>query len=210
MKKVSVSFLSSRDAASDLMKLDRTSADLIHVDIIDNKFIKGKGVSLGDLKYIENYTRKRLDIHLMVKDAGKYIKKLVFLNAEYVTFHLESKTNIEKTIAYLKKYGIKVGLSIKPNTNFEEVIPYLENIDLLLIMTVEPGKGGQEFIMETTSKISEAKKYITEKKLPVLIEVDGGINNLTKEFVKEADILVSGSYIVNHDNFQEAIMELQK
>lgn len=210
MKKVSVSFLSSKNPRRDLTKLAKTTSDYIHVDVIDNKFVKGKGVPIGELKHIEKYNQKPLDVHLMVKDAKRYIKKIVKLNVEYVTVHVESDTNIEKAYNYLNKYGIKMGLAINPETKLDKVLPYLDKINLILIMTVNPGKGGQELIEEAAKKVKLAKQLIKHENFDILISVDGGISETTKPKVKEADILVSGSYIINSNNYEESINILRK
>ena len=90
------------------------------------------------------------------------------------------------------------------------VYPYLDQIDLVLVMSVIPGMGGQEFLLETAPKVVRLKEKIHSEKLNVKIMVDGGINLETKEYVKDADILVSGSYVISSDQFQEAITNLRK
>lgn len=205
MKKISASFLSSMDVERDLTILNETDVDFIHVDVMDGKFVHNKTMPFRMMKNIYKFTSKRLDVHLMVEKPLKLIKKYASLNTEYIAIHCEIEEDIPYLLDTIESYGIKKGLSINPDTSIEKIIPYLDQIDLILVMSVHPGEGGQEFIKETTSKIDALKKIIKEKKLSTLISVDGGINDKTSKEVKNADILVSGSYIVNSDNFQERI-----
>lgn len=208
--KISASFLSSYDKATDLRKLNLTTVDYIHVDYMDGKFVKQKSLSFRQLKKIYKYTSKRLDVHLMAEKPEKLIKKFATLNTEFITFHVEIEKNIPKLIDLIHTYGIKAGLSIKPNTEIDVLKPFLDKIDLILVMSVEPGKGGQAFIPETEKRIKEIRKMLNEEgKDNILISVDGGINEDTKDKVKDADILVSGSYITKSKNFQENIDHLR-
>ena len=210
MKQVSASFLSSDDIEKDISLLNETSVDFIHVDIMDGKFVQNKTIPFRMMKNIYKFTSKRLDVHLMVEKPLKYIKKYATLNTEYITIHVEIEEDKEPLFDLINKYGIKKGLAINPDTSIEKIIPYLDQVDLILVMSVYPGAGGQSFIEETKSKISALKKIIKEKNLKTLISVDGGINGETcKKIRSQVDILVSGSYITNSDNFEESIKNLR-
>ncbi len=206
---ISTSFLSSKNIPKDLLKLNETSTDYIHVDVMDGKFVKNKTMPFKEMKNIYKYTSKRLDVHLMVKNPKKYIDNYSTLNTEYITIHLELAENIDRYLTQIKNYGIKCGLAINPDTKVNELVPYLPLLDMILIMSVEPGKGGQEFIEETENKIKEIRILLNEYQSNVKISVDGGINNNTKKFCSESDIIVSGSYIINSDNFEEKINSLR-
>lgn len=206
---ISTSFLSSKNIPKDLQELNDTSTDYIHVDIMDGKFVEGKTMPFKEMRHIYKYTSKRLDVHLMVLNPTKYIKDYATLNTEYITFHLEIEQDIIENLNLIKSYGIKCGLSIKPDTKVSELVPFLPLLDLILIMSVEPGKGGQEFIKETVDKIREIKVLLHEYNSNAKICVDGGVNNVTKEYCKDCDILVAGSYITNSENFEEKIESLR-
>lgn len=208
--KIAASFLGSENIPLVLEKLNITDIDYIHVDVMDGKYVKNKTMSLKDLASIPMFTRKRLDVHLMVEKPLKYINTLVNLNVEYIDIHINIKDNIDKVIKKCKDYGIKVGLVINPDQNIEEIYDYLDKIDLILVMSVVPGKGGQEFIPETFEKINKLKEEIKRRKVNVLINVDGGINFLNAKDLKNADILVSGSTIIKSDNYQNTITKLRK
>lgn len=206
---ISTSFLSSKDLIHDLRKLDQTDTDYIHMDVMDGKFVKNKTMPFKEMKNIYKYTSKRLDIHLMVKNPNKYILNYASLNTEYITIHLELNEDIEKSLKLIKNCGIKCGLAIKKDTEVKELLPYLPLLDIILVMSVEPGFGGQEFIKETEDKIKELRVLLKEYQSSAKISVDGGINNITKEYCKECDILVSGSYVINSNDFQKQINKLR-
>lgn len=207
--KISASFLSSKDVVSDLVKLNETDVDYIHVDIMDGKFVKNKTMPFSEMKNIYKYTSKRLDVHLMVDDPASYIPLYASLNTEYITFHVEVDKNIEECLKLIRSYSIKAGLSIKPNTRVSELVPYLPILDMILIMSVEPGEGGQSFIKESENKINEVRALLDSYNSTAVISVDGGINNETKIYCDKADILAVGSYVVSSDNFQEKISSLR-
>lgn len=207
--KISVSYLSSDNIAEDLRKLNVTNVDYIHVDVMDGWFVRNKSLPFKKLKDIHKYTNKRLDIHLMVKKPYKYIDDYATLNAEYITVHVESK-HVDKALQMIESYGIKKGLSIKPNTPLDVLIPYLDNIDLILVMGVEPGRGGQKFIEDTVDRVKELKSLLKENKSKALISVDGGVNDVVAEKLKDVDILVSGSYVISSDDYQYQIYKLRQ
>lgn len=207
---ISTSFLSSKNLIKDLKELNHTDTDYIHMDIMDGKFVKNKTMPFKEMKNIYKYTSKRLDVHLMVKDPEKYIMNYASLNTEYIVIHLELDVDIEKNLKLIKSYGIKCGLAIKPDTQVKELVPYLPLLDIILVMAVEPGEGGQAFIKATEDKIKELRVLLTEYQSNAKISVDGGINENTKQYCQDCDILVSGSYIINSDNFQNKIDSLRE
>lgn len=207
--KISVSYLTSKDLENDLRKLNVTNADYIHVDVMDGKFVKNKSLPFKVIRNIHKYTNKRLDVHLMVKKPLKFISDYATLNTEFITIHIETK-GIDKALDLIEAYGIKTGLSIKPNTPLDALDPYLDRIDLILIMSVEPGRGGQEFMEDTIDRVKEVRKKLNEAKSKALISVDGGINEEVAEKLKDADILVSGNYVLSSDDFQYQIYKLRK
>ena len=208
--KVSVSFLSSDNIPRDLKLLNDTDCDFIHVDIMDGIFVKNKTMPWREMKNIYKYTDKRLDVHLMVSDPTKYIKNYSSLNTEYITIHSEIPGDVNSYIKLIKSYNIKAGIAIKPNTNIRDIIPYLPYVDLILVMSVEPGEGGQEFISGSDDKIREIRKLLEEYNInDVVVSVDGGVNDKTIEYCRDCDIVVSGSYIINSNNFQEKIDTLR-
>ncbi len=201
---ISTSILNSNNRLESIEKLNKTSNNYIHVDVMDGNFVPDKQFNnINELKAINILSNTPLDIHLMVENPLDYIYNYKNLNINNITFHIEVENNIKEIISKIKELGYKVGISIKPNTNIESLVPYLNDIDLILIMSVEPGKGGQKFLPNTIDRIKKIKKLIENKNIK--IEVDGGINNETIKLIANIDISVVGSYIINSKNYQKQI-----
>ena len=130
--KVSVSFLSSKNIPKDLKILNDTDVDLIHVDVMDGKFVKNKTMPFREMRHVSDYTDKRLDVHLMVEDPSKYIPLYAELNCEVIYIHVEIDEDIMKDLDMIKKYSIKCGLAINPDTKVSELVPYLPYLDYIL------------------------------------------------------------------------------
>lgn len=195
MKEVSGSFLSNNDKFYEINRLNNSDVDYIHFDVMDGKFVSNKNITVSELPKLIDAAKKKIDIHFMVNYPGKYIDKICFYNIDYITIHYEIK-NLEDYIDKIKDYGFKVGIAVKPETDIEKIYYLLDKINLVLIMSVEPGKSGQKFI-NVSDKINKLKQEIINRKLNVKISVDGGINDEVLDYVKEADILVSSSFILS-------------
>ncbi len=196
--KVNVSILSNNLKPIDIIKkLDNSKCDLIHLDIMDGKFVKNKTWTFSEIKKLTSYSHLPLDVHLMVEKPEKYIEDYALLNTNDIIFHYEAVKDVENMIDLIKSYGLKVGIAVNPDTNVEVLFSFLNKIDLVLIMSVYPGESGQLFIENSLNKIKVLKEEIIKQEVKTLIEVDGGINDENAILCKEAgvDILVSASFI---------------
>ena len=206
---ISVSYLSSKyNTEKTISLIEKTNANYIHVDLMDGGFVLNKNFTIDEITKLLSKHIKPLDVHLMTFDPIIYIDELSKLKPEFITFHVEATKDIIKTIEKIKNYNIKIGLAIKPSTDLYELMPYLPLIDLVLIMSVEPGAGGQKFIMSSVSKLNELIKIRQDNNLNFKIEMDGGINKDTIKYVRNLDIVVSGSYICMSENYQMQIDKL--
>ena len=205
---ISTSILNSSDRVESVLKLNRTNTSYIHIDVMDGKFVDDTQFKLNEINAVNRVSKYPMDVHLMVNDPISYIVKLKDMNISYITFHIEIRKNKEKIIKLIKDMGYKVGISIKPDTDIEKLIPYLDDVDMVLIMSVEPGCGGQKFIDSTLDRIKQVKKLIKESKRDIKIEIDGGIKGDNISKLKDVDIAVVGSYIINSDNYYEVIEKL--
>jgi ribulose-phosphate 3-epimerase len=168
-----------------------TSANYIHFDVMDGKFVKQK--TFGPEFVAEVQTSLPKDVHLMVKQPEKIVDKYIKAGASIITFHAEAVKEPKKLIEKLKKKNIIPGLAISPSTPVKKIEKLLDDIGLVMVMTVKPGKGGQKLLKATLKKIIALRK----KKPSLIIEADGGINDKNARSVIDAgaDILVVGNYI---------------
>lgn len=206
--KVSVSILKEiNNYKNAIKKVDNSVCDYLHLDIMDSTFTTDSSFTVEDFKDIKSLTNKKIDVHLMSTNLDKLIDDFESINPSFITIHVEVP-NIIRYINKIKNKKIKVGLAINPNTDIEKLYPYLELIDLVLVMSVNPGKGGQSFMTSTICKMQELKEI--QPNYNFLIEVDGGINDKTINYVRDyADIVVSGSYITDSDNYDENIYSIK-
>ena len=191
-----------------IKEMENNGARWIHFDVMDGKFVPSTTFTLEETRALLKQTRVTKDVHIMVANPKSVVKLYCDAGANYLTFHYEACKDVievSSVIDMIHSYGVKAGLSIKPNTDIEAVIPFLNKIDLVLVMSVEPGKGGQAFIPSALKKIKKLRKWIDKRNLNCLIEVDGGINGETGKLCREAgvDILVAGSYLYGHDDIKE-------
>ncbi len=218
MVEVSTSLLNAKEEniIKTIYDLEVSKTDYFHIDVMDGKFVENDTTEKMRkyTEYIKNVSNLPIDVHLMVNNVENYIKDYLNMEVNCITFQIEAcrkEKKVQELIAYVKENNCKVGLAINPKTPIEELYEYIPYIHKVIVMTVEPGKGGQELIPETISKIFSLNKFIYENGYEVDIQVDGGINERTANQVIDvgANILVAGSYIINSDDFSKAIKTLK-
>ena len=183
----------------ELKTTEENGAKYIHYDVMDGMFVPNISFGPGILKSIRPASTLVHDVHLMIEEPIRYIESFAKASADIITVHIEACEDLDATIAKIREFGCKVGVSVKPVTPVSVLEPYLEKIDMILIMSVEPGFGGQKFMPIALEKIAQAKVMIEQKALNIDIQVDGGIDTGNVEDVIKAgaNIIVAGSSVFN-------------
>ncbi|WP_353987856.1 ribulose-phosphate 3-epimerase [Ruicaihuangia caeni] len=202
----------SADFVNMQAELDRiATADLVHVDVMDNHFVPNLTFGPQMVQRIQDVSPIPLDVHLMIADADRWAPGYAELGAASVTFHAEAADDPVKLARRLREIGSRAGIALKPGTDVEPYLQLLPEFDQLLIMTVEPGFGGQSFMAEMMPKLRRAREIVERERLSVWLQVDGGItaDTITVAADAGADTFVAGSSVYNSGDPTENIAALR-
>ncbi|MDS6408816.1 ribulose-phosphate 3-epimerase [Clostridioides difficile] len=200
----------------ELEALEEAGVKLLHCDVMDGIFVKNLAMGPELLKSISENTTIPLDIHLATETPDKYIDMMSYIKPKYISFHVESSTNVKADIQKLRNYGIGPVLAISPQTSVDKIEEYISLVEGILVMTVNPGFAGQKFNLSVLDKLDKLTEILKDYDNPPFIEGDGNINKDTIKLMngKKVDIYVVGTSALFNDkppiSYKDKIEELKE
>jgi ribulose-phosphate 3-epimerase len=196
--------------AEEIRAVEAGGARVLHVDVMDGRFVPNITIGLPVVKSIRKFTDLTIDCHLMIVEPSHYAVEFVKAGADMVSVHVEADVHLQRTLTAIREAGGQAGIAINPATpliSLEEALPFA---DFVLLMSVNPGFGGQKFIHTAIDKLRRLRRMIDERGLQTRIEIDGGIDagNVQKIVEAGAEIVVAGSAVFGKENPTEAAREI--
>ena len=202
--------------SADFLNLERelariATADLVHVDVMDNHFVPNLTLGLPVVERIVQVSPVPVDVHLMIEDADRWAPQFAQAGAASVTFHAEATQAPVRLARELRSLGARAGVALRPASPIEPFVDLLPELDMILVMTVEPGFGGQSFIEGTLPKVRRAREAITRAGTQTWLQVDGGVSRETIARIAQAgaDVFVAGSAVYGADDVAAEIAALR-
>ncbi len=199
------------DLKSDIDMINRSEADWLHLDIMDGMFVPNISFGLPVLQSLKGKVNKPFDVHLMIVQPDRYITDFKEAGADWLNVHYEACPHLHRTLQTIRHQGMKAGVTLNPHTPVHLLEDIITEADLVLLMSVNPGFGGQTFIENTYQKVEQLRNLIIRKNATALIQIDGGVDNLTapKLLKAGADVLVAGSYVFKSASPIDTIKQLK-
>lgn len=196
----------------DVKELEQNGIEVLHIDVMDGSFVPNISFGFPIISAIRPITKMMFDVHLMIDNPSNFIEDFYKAGADLITVHYEAERHLDRTIDYIKSFGIKAGVSLNPATPVSSIKYLISKLDLVLIMSVNPGFGGQKYINYCSEKIKEVKQLANEYNKDLLIQVDGGIkaHNISEAVSCGANLIVAGSAVFQNGEIKKNIEELRE
>lgn len=197
--------------ARDIEMLNRSEADMIHVDVMDGVFVPNISLGFPVINAVNKVAEKPLDVHLMIVNPQNYVSRVRDCGASIMNVHQEACLHLHRTVQSIKDAGMLAAVTLNPATPVEMLRDIIGELHMVLLMSVNPGFGGQKFITNTLDRVKRLKKMICDAGSDTLIEIDGGVNLETGRQLSEAgaDVLVAGSAVFKSEHPEEYIRQLK-
>lgn len=196
----------------EVMMINESAADWIHVDIMDGVFVPNLSMGFPVVEAIKRHAAKPLDVHLMIIQPERYVEMFQKAGATNISVHVEACPHLHRNVEQIKDLGCKAGVAINPHTPIVDLENIIQDIDLVCLMSVNPGFGGQKFIGHTYAKTRALKALIRESGSKALIEIDGGVNHSNARALLDAgaDVLVAGNFVFTASDPKKVIADLKE
>lgn len=198
--------------AEEIAKVEAAGADWLHLDIMDGHFVPNLTFGPPVVAAIRKITKLPLDVHLMVTNPAELVEQFAAAGADWLTVHVETEQHLHRLVNRIRELGVKPAVTLNPATPVAQLDEILSEVDMVLVMSVNPGFGGQKFIPASLTKIRRLKEKLDQIGRPVLIEVDGGVNETTAPQLVQAgvDVLVAGSAVFGSADLKATISTLKQ
>lgn len=197
--------------AEEVRALEAAGADLVHVDVMDGRFVPNMTIGPVVVAALRPVTRLPLDVHLMIVEPERYIDAFAAAGADIITVHAEASPHLHRTVQHIRDTGKKASVALNPHSPIDHLEVVLPDLDMVLLMTVNPGFGGQKFISAVLPKVRALRAEIERRHLDLDIEVDGGITPETASILGAAGatVLVAGSAVFSTADYAGNIAALR-
>lgn len=213
--RISASILSAdfTRLGEEIAAAERGGADMIHVDVMDGRFVPEITVGAVIVEAVRSATTLPADVHLMIANPERHVERFARAGVSSITVHAEAATHLHRLIQQIKDLGVRAAVALNPGSPLVLLEPVLSDLDMALLMTVNPGYAGQRFISSVIPKIRQLRTWISERAPAVDLQVDGGIGEATAPQVVAAgaNVLVAASAIFKgRDGVEASLQRLRR